>query len=130
MIGGIVRFVLTGRDAAAGGFASHLQRGLRRAAFGGTIDMRDPAGHRQSMPVLHGGVAHIAKLGLPSGRLAIKPAIRVAGTRVSVVLALLAVEVGAVIIVAAASLGRKLFCEAQASISVPSTERCSSTAAA
>src|SRR5260370_27148370 len=71
--------------------------------------MCDRAGHRQPMPVLHGGVAHIAKLGLPSGRLAIKPAVRVAGTRMSVVLALLAVEVGAIIIVAAAVPGRKLF---------------------
>src|SRR3954447_3429460 len=53
------------------------------------------------------GVAHIAKLGLPSGRLAIKPAVRIAGARMGVVLALLAVEVGAVIIVAAAVLGAK-----------------------
>src|SRR6267378_539323 len=53
------------------------------------------------------GVAHIAKLGLPSGCLAIKPAVRVAGTRMGVVLALLAMEVGAVIIVAAAVLGAK-----------------------
>jgi hypothetical protein len=43
-----------------------------------------------------------------------------------VALALLAVEVRAVIIVAAAVLGRKLFWEAQASINVPSTEKCSS----
>ena len=98
MIGGIVRLVLTGRDAAACGFASRLQRGVRRAAFGGTIGIRDPAGHRQSMPVLHGGGAHIAKLGLP---FAIKPAIRVAGTRMGVILALLAVEIGAIIVVAA-----------------------------
>src|SRR5882672_2215353 len=125
MIGGIVRLALTGRDAAAGGFASRLQRGLRSPAFGGAIGMRDPAGHRQPMPVLHGDVAHIAKLGLPSGRLAIEPAVRVAGTRMGVVLALLAVEVGAIIIVATAVLGAK-FCDAQASISVPSTEKCSS----
>src|SRR5437660_5883309 len=92
MIGGIVRLVLTGRDAAACGFAPRLQHGLRSPAFGGAIGMRDPAGHRQSMPVLHGGVAHIAQLGLPSGRLAIKPAVRVAGPRMSVFLALLAVK--------------------------------------
>ena len=61
------------------------------------------------MPVLHGGVAHIAKLGLPSGCLAIKPAVRVAGARMGVVLALLAVEVGAIIIVAATVLGAKAF---------------------
>src|SRR3984893_40569 len=59
------------------------------------------------MPVLHGGVAHIAKLRLPPGRLAIKPAVGVAGTRMGVVLALLAMEVRAVIIVAAAVLGTK-----------------------
>src|ERR1700709_247616 len=101
MIGGIVCLVLTGRDTAACGFASRLQHGLRSPAFGGTIGMRDPAGHRQSIPVLHGGVAHIAKLGLAAGRLAIEPAVRVAGTCVGIVLALLAVEVGAIIAVAA-----------------------------
>lgn len=46
MIGGIVRLVLTGGDAAGCGFASCLQHGLRSPAFGGTIGMRDPAGHR------------------------------------------------------------------------------------
>src|SRR5215216_6186923 len=90
-----------------GAFASRLQHGLRSPAFGGAIGMRDSSSHRQPMPVLHGGVAHIAKLGLPSGRLAIKPAVRVAGTRMGVVFALLAVKVGAVIIVAAAVLGTK-----------------------
>src|SRR5712672_3055032 len=108
MIGGIVRLVLTGRDAASCGFASRLQHGLRSPAFGGAIGMRDPAGHRQPMPVLHSGVAHIAKLGLPSGRLAIKPAVRVAGTRMGVVFALLVMEVGAVIIVIAAVLAKAL----------------------
>src|SRR3954451_17591301 len=101
MIGGIVRLVLTGRDATACDFASRLQYGLRSPAFGGAIGMRDAAGHRQPMPVLHGGVAHIAKLGLPSGRFAIKPAVRVAGTRMSVVLALLAVKISAIIVAAA-----------------------------
>src|SRR3979490_2378989 len=76
-------------------------------AFGGAIGMRDPAGHRQPMPVLHGGVAHIAEPGLPSGRLAIKPAVRVAGAGMGVVLALLTVKVGTVIIVAAAVPGAK-----------------------
>ncbi|WP_442868616.1 hypothetical protein [Bradyrhizobium sp. CCBAU 51745] len=41
------------------------------------------ATNRQAMPVLQ-GVAHIAKLGLSSGRLGIKPAVRVAGTRMDV----------------------------------------------
>lgn len=79
MIGRIVRLVLTGRDAAACGVASRLQHGLRSPAFGGAIGMRGPAGHRQPVPVPHGG-ALVAKLGLPSGRPARKPAVRVAGT--------------------------------------------------
>jgi hypothetical protein len=43
-----------------------------------------------------------------------------------VVLAFLAVEVRAVVIVTAAVLGTKALCDAQASIKVPSTEKCSS----
>src|SRR5260370_18697709 len=57
--------------------------------------------------VLHGGVAHIAELRLPPGRLPIKPAVWVAGTRMGVVLALLSIEVRAVIIVTATVLGTK-----------------------
>src|SRR5467141_4035601 len=107
MIGRIVRLVLTGCDAAACGFASRLQHGLRGSAFGGAIGMRDPAGHRQPMPVLHCGVAHIAELRLPPGRLAVKPAVWIAGTRMGVVLALLAMEVSAVVVITAAVLGAK-----------------------
>src|SRR5258707_691624 len=62
---------------------------------------------RQAMPVLHGGVAHVAELRLSPGSLAIKPAVWVAGTRMGVVLALLAMEVRAVIIVTATVLGTK-----------------------
>src|SRR5258705_4094525 len=101
MIGSIVRLVLTGRDAVAGSFALGLQHGLRGSAFGGAIGVGNHAGHRQPMPVLHGGVAHIAELRFPPGRLAVKPAVWVAGTRMGVVLAFLAMEVLAVIINAA-----------------------------
>src|ERR1017187_6537149 len=107
MIGGIVRLVLTGRDAVAGSFAFGLQHDLRGSAFGGAIGVCNHSGHRQPMPVLHCGVAHIAELCLPPGRLAVKPAVWVAGTRVGVVLALLAMEVGAVVVIAAAILGAK-----------------------
>jgi hypothetical protein len=107
MIGGIVRLILTDRDAVAGGFAPGLQHDLRGSAFGSAIGVRDHAGHRQAMPVLHGGVAHITELPLPPGRLAIKPAVWVAGTRMGVVLALLAMEVRAVVIVTAPVLGTK-----------------------
>ena len=70
MIGGIVGLVLTGRDAAARGFASRLQHGLRSPTFGGAIGMRDPAGHGQPMAVLHGGVTHVTELCFPPGGLA------------------------------------------------------------
>src|SRR5229473_78067 len=107
VIGGIVGLVLTDRDAAAGGFALGLQHDLRGVSLGGTIGMRDHAGHRQTMPVLHGGMTHIAELCLPPGRLAIKPAVWVAGTGMRVVLALLAMKVRAVVIVTATVLGAK-----------------------
>src|ERR1700689_1351038 len=107
MIGRVVRLVLADRDAVAGSFASRLQHDLRGTAFGGAIGVRDHAGHRQPMPVLHGGVAHIAELRLPPGGFAVKPAVGVAGTGMGVILALLAVEVRAVITVAAAVLGAK-----------------------
>src|SRR5258707_1688277 len=126
MIGGIVRLVLPGRDAVAGSFTFGLQHDLRGSACGGAIGVCHHAGHRQPMPVLHGGVAHIAELRLPPSRLAIKPAVWVAGTRVGVVLALLPWKFAPLSSSPLPSLGRKLFCEAQASISVPSTEKCSS----
>ena len=63
MIGSIVRFVLAGRDAAAGSFAFGLQHDLRGSAFGGAIGMRDHAGHRQGIApgnVEIGGAALLA----------------------------------------------------------------------
>src|SRR5664279_3736177 len=48
MIGRIVCLVLTGRDAAACGFASRLQHGLRSPAFGSAIGMRDLSGYHHS----------------------------------------------------------------------------------
>src|SRR5229473_4160346 len=107
VIGGIVGFVLTDRDAAAGGFAPGLQHDLRGAALGGAISMRDHAGHCQTMSVLHGGMPHIAELCLPPGRLAIKAAVWVAGTRMGVVLALLAMKFAPSSSSPLPSLGRK-----------------------
>jgi hypothetical protein len=107
VIGGIVRLVLTGRDAVAGSLAltfSVISEARRSAVPLACVTMPD---HRQPMPVLHGGMAHIAKLRLLPGRLAIKSAVWVANTRMGVVLALLAMEVRAVIIVPAAVLGTK-----------------------
>ena len=76
-------------------------------------------------PPRRGSVAH-AELRLPPGGLAIKTALGIAGARMRVVLALLSVEIAPAIFVAAAVLGAEALCEAHASMSVPSTEKCSS----
>lgn len=94
MIGGVIGLVFAHRDAAAGRFGFGLEHRLRGAALGRPVGERDHAGHRQPMPVLHGGVSHIAKLRLPPGRLAVKAAVGIGRARMRVVLALLSVEIG------------------------------------
>src|SRR6516225_8247574 len=54
---------------------------------------------------LHRGVAHVAELRLPPGRLAVKSAVGIGRARMRVVLALLPMEVGPAVIIAAAVLG-------------------------
>src|SRR5271163_3053530 len=94
--------ISSGFDPAPG-----FEHDLRGAALGAAIGVRDHAGHRQPMPVLHGGVAHIGELGLSPRGLAVKPAVGIGRTGMGIVLALLPVEVGAAISVAAAILGAK-----------------------
>src|SRR6266536_883821 len=105
MIGRVIGLVFAHRDAAAGLLGFGLEHYLRSAALGSPVGERDRAGHRQPMPVLHGSVAHIAELRLPPGGLAVKTAVGIAGARVRVVLALLSVEIGPAVFVAAAVLG-------------------------
>ena len=107
MIGRVIGLVFAGGDATASGFALGLEHDLRGAALGGAIGVRDHAGHRQPMPVLHDGVAHIGEFSLPPGGLAVKPAVGIAGTRMRVVLTLLAMKVRTIVAVAAAILGAK-----------------------
>src|SRR6266566_1142528 len=76
--------VFARRDAAAGLLGFGLEHYLRSAALGSPGGERDPAGHRQPMPVLHGSVAHIAELRLPPGGLAVKTAVGIAGARMRV----------------------------------------------
>ena len=59
------------------------------------------------MPVLHGGMAHIAELRLPAGRLAVQPTVGVGCARMCVVLTLLSMEVGPAIVITTAVLGTK-----------------------
>jgi hypothetical protein len=77
------------------------------------------------MPVLPCGVAHIAELRLPPGGLAIEPTVGVGRTWVSF-LRFCPWKSAPPSSSPLPSLGRKLFCDAQASINVPSTEKCSS----
>jgi len=67
-------------------------------------------------------MTHIAELGLAPGRFAIELGLRVACALMRVVLAPLAMKVRAIAVIRA----RWKLCEAQASMSVPSTEKCSS----
>src|SRR5437667_9220613 len=67
------------------------------------------------MPVFHRGVAHVAELRLPPGRLAVKSAVGIGRARMRVVLALLPTEVGPAVVIAAAVLAAEA-----------STEKCSS----
>src|SRR5262249_19168201 len=96
------------------------------APAGGGGGGRALAAPRQPIPVFLGGVAHVAELRPPPRRLAVK------SQSGSVVLACVSFlrfcpwKLAPPSSSPLPSLGRKLFCEAQASISVPSTEKCSS----
>src|SRR6202140_3837606 len=90
MIGGVIGLIFANRYAAAGLLGFGLEHDLRSAALGSAGGERDGAGHRQPMPVLHRGVAHVAELRLPPGSLAVKTAVGIAGAGMRVVLALLA----------------------------------------
>src|SRR5580704_7028999 len=105
MIGRVISLVFAHRDAAAGLLGFGLEHDLRSATLSSAVGERDHSGHRQSMPVLHGGVPHVAKLRLPPGGLAVKPTVGIAGARMRVVLALVSVEIGSAIVVPAAVLG-------------------------
>src|SRR5664280_1304507 len=72
----------------------------RSATLGRSRGMRDPTVHRQTRPVLHGDVSHIAELRLPPGSLPIKPAVGIGHAGMGVVLALLSVEVRAIVSIA------------------------------
>ena len=76
-------------------------RAAAGAALGGAIGVGNHAGHGKPMPVLHDGVAHIGELRLPSGGLAVKTAVGIAGTRMRVVLTLLSMKVRTVFVAAA-----------------------------
>src|SRR5271167_2822935 len=105
MVSRVISLIFAHRDAAAGLLGFGLEHDLRGAALGSAIGERDHAGHRQPMPVLHSGVAHVAQLRLSPGGLAVESAVGIAGARMRVVFALLAVELGPAIVVATAVLG-------------------------
>jgi hypothetical protein len=94
------------------------------------VGAREAGTDQKPGAVLHQAVADEAELGLLARPLAVEPGVRVRARGVGLVRALVAVEVrllrpppvgGS----SDPSLGRKLFIDAQASISVPSTEKCS-----
>src|SRR5229473_2153557 len=100
--------------------------------FGMAGDAGEPGIHDQSRAVLHQPMADEAQLRLHPRPLAVEHGVGIGGAPVRLVRALLSFEVCPCIAPAAGtlpsspgSLGLKLFSEAQASISVPSTEKCS-----
>src|ERR1700680_2423239 len=98
MVSRVIGLIFAHRDAAAGLLGFGLEHDLRSAALGSAVGKRDHAGHRQPMPVLHGGVAHVTELCFPPGGLAVETAVGIAGARMRVVFALLAVEVGPAVV--------------------------------
>src|SRR5262249_58168335 len=93
---------------------------------------RETSVEHQSVGVLHQGMPHEAELGLFARPLAIEPRLWIGSRGVGVVRALLTVKSASRFRPSPSaggssepSFGLKLFIDAQASINVPSTEKCS-----
>src|SRR3954452_14386278 len=97
------------------------------------LGLGDAGVHDQAVAVFHERVAHEAELSFHPVPLTIEPRVRIGRAGMGLVRAPLATKVdlriallrGSVASGPVPSLGLKLFIEAQASISVPSTEKCS-----
>ena len=74
-----------------------LEQGLRGAPLGRAVGVADLAGDGQAIAVLHDHVGQVAQPRLAAGRLAIELGVGIAGRGMGIVLAFLAMEVGAVI---------------------------------
>src|SRR5262249_33545178 len=105
MVSSVIGFVFAHRNASAELLDFGLEYRLRSPPLSGAGGERDHAGHRQPMPVLHRGVAHVAELRLPPSRLAVKSAVGIGRARMRVILSLLPVTVAPAVIIAAAVLG-------------------------
>src|SRR6266436_1113348 len=105
MVRSVIGFVFAHRNASAELVDFGPEHRLRSAPLSGAGGERDHAGHRQPMPVLHRGVANVAELRLPPGRLAVKSAVGIGRACMRVVRALLPMKVGPAVIIAAAVLG-------------------------
>src|SRR5215213_5833792 len=124
---GVIPLVGAERDAPRSVSArlDHVERG---DALGVAVGLGEAGVHDQAMPVLHERMAHEAQPGFAAQSLAIEPRVGIGGTLMGLVGAVLAVEVALAVAPGGSpepSFGRKLFIEAQASISVPSTLPCS-----
>ncbi len=119
----VIGLVRADRDAGMGqGFLrQHLLRGrpFRRAA-----GLRDQPRDSQTVPILHGRMAHVAEFAFFAVALAVEAAVGIGRAGMRDVLACRAVEV--LPSPSWSSFGLKLLWPAHASISVPSTEKCSS----
>src|SRR5260221_2614470 len=75
MVSSVIGFVFAYRNASAELLDFGLEHRLRSAPLSGAGGERDHAGHRQPMPVLHRGVAHVAELSLPPDRLEVNSSV-------------------------------------------------------
>jgi hypothetical protein len=111
------------------GIGRRLDHMQRCDPLGMTVGLGQTGIDDEAAAVLHQRMPHKAELRLLARPLAIKPRFRIGGRGVRLVRALLAMEIRLAVPPAAAggspepSFGRKLFIDAQASTSVPSTEK-------
>ena len=98
VVSGVIGLVLADGDATAAFLGLYLEHDFRRAPLGRSRGMREPSSHRQTIPVLHGHVSHVAELCFLSGGLPVQPAVGIGHAGMGVVLALLSVEVRAIVV--------------------------------
>src|SRR5260370_28977993 len=94
MVSSVIGFVFAYRNASAELLDFGLEHRLRSPPLTGAGGERDHAGHRQPMPVLHRGAAHVSELRLPPCRLAVKSAVGIAPSSMPVVVTLLPLDLG------------------------------------
>jgi hypothetical protein len=96
MNGGVISLVLAHGNAPTGGLCFGFEHRLRSLPLGRARGLCHHGAHRQTVPVVHQRMAHVAKFGPTPCRFAVQPAVWVGGAGMRVVAAFLAVKIRAV----------------------------------